>query len=297
MNYVISEDGTKIAYYQYGKGDAIFIFNGFSCSEQNIFEIVQKLSKKYRVIFFDYKGHGNSGSPKVLDDVTLESAVKDAKKIFDLLKIKKAHLIGYSTGVQVMLEFHAQNSKIARSLVCISGFSEKVLDSFLNTKTKFFSYITPKLNILTKKFRKPFESGWKLVHSLPFELRLFVAAKIFLNEKKTKKAVVQPFLDSLKNLDPSLLVHFIVDVNNHKLSKPIEGIKIPTLVMCGEKDLFAPIEKSKEIHEKIKHSKFLQIPNASHNVVQEEPELIASTILKFLNKITKKVVAKKKVNA
>jgi pimeloyl-ACP methyl ester carboxylesterase len=188
-----------------------------------------------------------------------------------------------------MLEFHSQYPKIASSLVCISGFSEKVLDSFLNTKTKFFSYLTPKLKKFMTIFPKQINSGWKVLHSLPFELRLFVASKIFLNEEKTVKETVQPFLDSLKELDPNLLVHFIHDVNEHVLSKPVEEIKIPTLVICGEKDLFAPAEKSKQIHEKIKHSIFYEIPNASHNIVQEEPEKLNEYIHLFLKKNSSKI--------
>jgi pimeloyl-ACP methyl ester carboxylesterase len=66
--------------------------------------------------------------------------------------------------------------------------------------------------------------------------------------------------------------------------KSLESILLPTLIIAGGKDLFAPARRSEEMHKKINQSELLIVSRASHNIVQEEYEILASTILEFLNK-------------
>ena len=131
---------------------------------------------------------------------------------------------------------------------------------------------------------KAFLTAWRWIHSLPIDLRLFIANKTFLNEEKTVKEDIQPFLDSMKNHDLNLLIHFIMDVQNHPLSKPLEAINIPCLLIAGGKDLFAPAKRSEEMHSKIKNSEILIIPAASHNIVQEEVGVLVNRMYEFLVK-------------
>lgn len=280
MDYIISRDGTKIAYAVQGTGYPIFIFNGFTCSKHNIKHLISKLSTQYKVIYWDYKGHGDSANPKAFEDATVDGSIDDAKRILEKLKIKKAIFLGYSTGVQIMLEYNFKYPNIATHLIAISGFSGKVFDSFLNTN--IFSYVGEGLKQLSPMMSGAFEQTWKVIHKLPFILRLFVASKIFLNEDKTNPEDVQPFLDSLADQDMNLLLHFIMDVHNHKLSADLETINLPSLILCGEKDLFAPQIRSEEMHGQIKNSILKVIAKASHNIVLEEPEKLSEEIFGFL---------------
>ena len=279
MNFIISRDGTKIAYHVRGEGFPIFIFNGFTCSEPNLKLIVNLLSKKYKVIFWDYKGHGKSETPKNFKDVTV-----DAKRVLEELNIQKAIFLGYSTGVQIMLEFNFRYPSVANSFISIAGFSDRVMDSFLNLDTTIFAQLAEVLRRLSPVAPKAFLTAWRWIHGLPIDLRLFIASKTFLNEEKTVKEDIQPFLDSMKHQDLNLLIHFIMDVQNHPLSKPLESISLPSLFIAGGKDLFAPARRSEEMHSKIKNSEILVIQEASHNIVQEEAEVLAGKMFDFLAK-------------
>lgn len=284
MDFIIARDGTKIAYHIRGEGEVLFIFNGFTCSEPNLKLIVNILSKKYKVIFWDYKGHGESDTPKNFKDVTVEGSIDDAKRVLDKLNITNAIFLGYSTGVQIMLEFNFRYPGIANSLISIAGFSGRVMDSFLNLDTTIFAQLGEVLSKLSPVLPKTFLTAWRWIHELPFDLKLFVASKTFLNEEKTVKEDIQPFLESMKKQDLNLLIHFIMDVQNHPLSKPLESVTLPTLLIAGGKDLFAPAKRSEEMHNQIKNSELLIIPDASHNIVQEEAGILTSRILEFLEK-------------
>ncbi len=284
MNYIIARDGTRIAYHVRGEGFPIFIFNGFTCSEPNLKLLVARLSKKYQVIFWDYKGHGQSDTPKNFKEVTVDGSIDDAKRVLEKLNIEKAIFFGYSTGVQIMLEYNFRYPGVATSLISLAGFSSRVMDSFLNLDTKVFAELGEVLKKLSPVVPHAFANAWRWIHGLPFDLRLFIASKTFLNEEKTVKEDIQPFLDSMRKQDMNLLIHFIMDVQNHPLSKPLESITLPFLIMAGGKDLFAPAKRSEEMHSKVKHSELLVIPHASHNIIQEEADILNSTIISFLNK-------------
>lgn len=284
MDYIIGKEGTKIAYYVYGEGFPIFIFNGFTCSEPSVRFLVNNLSKKYKVIFWDYKGHGQSETPEQFTNATVEGAMDDARRIIEKLQIKKAIFLGYSAGVQVMIEYYFRYPGIATSLICISGFTERVLDSFLNMDTSFFANVGETLKKLSPILPRAFFVIWRWIHGLPFELRYFIATKTFLNENKTIKENLRPFLDNLQNQDLNLLIHFLMDLHNHPLSRPLQSIALPTLIIAGGKDLFAPKKKSEELHHKINQSEFMVIPEASHNILQEEFDTLSQRILEFLSK-------------
>ncbi|HMV41209.1 MAG TPA: alpha/beta hydrolase [Leptospiraceae bacterium] len=284
-DFVIAKDGTRIAYHIRGEGkNTIFLFNGFTCSEPNVKLLVNILSQKYRIVFWDYKGHGQSETPRNFKEVTVAGSVDDAKRVLDKLEIKEAIFLGYSTGVQIMFEFNFRYPEYAKALISISGFSDRVMDSFLNLDTTVFGQLGEAMKRLSPVLPHAFSNAWRWIHSLPFDLRLFIASKTFLNEEKTVKEDIQPFLDSMHKQDLNLLIHFIMDVQNHPLSKPLETIKLPFLIMAGGKDLFAPAKRSEEMHRKVSHSELLVISHASHNIIQEEADTLGERILTFLNK-------------
>ena len=59
-------------------------------------EQAKHLSRKFRVVRYDQRGHGKSGAPKM--PYTLERLGKDVIAILDSLKIERAHFCGLSMG-------------------------------------------------------------------------------------------------------------------------------------------------------------------------------------------------------
>ena len=155
MDFIIANDGTRIAYYVRGEGFPIFIFNGFTCSEANLKPIVNLLSKKYKVIYWDYKGHGMSGTPRSYKEVTVAGSVDDARRVLEKLNVKKAIFLGYSTGAQIMFEYNFRYPEVANSLISIAGFSDRVMDSFLNLDTTVFGQLGEALKKLSPVVRNP----------------------------------------------------------------------------------------------------------------------------------------------
>lgn len=98
--------GVKISYVVVGKGEPVVLIHGlYSSSVMNwqMPGIIDILAKNYQVMAIDMPGHGNSDKPEKEDAYGL-AMVDDVVAVMDELKVKKAHLVGYSMGGMIALK-------------------------------------------------------------------------------------------------------------------------------------------------------------------------------------------------
>ena len=95
-----SSAGVKIHYTIDGKGEPVILIHGYAASGAANWGqpgIVKGLADSYQVITIDNRGHGQSDKPH--DAAAYGSKmVDDVIRLMDHLKIKKAHVVGYSMG-------------------------------------------------------------------------------------------------------------------------------------------------------------------------------------------------------
>jgi len=97
-------NGVKIRYVTEGKGEAVVLIHGWMGDSSMWGRDADGNTKLdassvdgFQVIALDCRGHGQSDKPHDPDKYGLEMAA-DVVRLLDHLKIKKAHLIGYSMG-------------------------------------------------------------------------------------------------------------------------------------------------------------------------------------------------------
>src|SRR5262245_8695747 len=93
-------NGVKIRYVVEGQGEAVLLIHGVSADLERNWGgpgVFGALSKNYRTIAYDNRGHGKSDKPY---DPTKygKEMVEDAARLLDHLDIKRAHVVGYSMG-------------------------------------------------------------------------------------------------------------------------------------------------------------------------------------------------------
>ncbi len=97
VDHVITEDGTRIHFKDWGSGPAVVFSHGWplqgdAWEDQMIF----LASKGYRVIAHDRRGHGLSSQPWQGND--MDTYADDLATLLNALDIKDATLVGHSTG-------------------------------------------------------------------------------------------------------------------------------------------------------------------------------------------------------
>jgi pimeloyl-ACP methyl ester carboxylesterase len=110
--------GVKIRYVVEGQGEPVVLIHGlYSSVEMNwkVTKVIDVLAKDHQVIALDLPGHGKSDRPDSDSAYGLQMA-DDVVLLMDHLKVKKAHIVGYSLGgiiVAKVLERHPDR--------CLSG--------------------------------------------------------------------------------------------------------------------------------------------------------------------------------
>jgi pimeloyl-ACP methyl ester carboxylesterase len=131
-------NGVKIAYVTEGEGPPVVLIHGWTASavmNWGLPGISGALAKNHQVIAMDVRGHGQSDKPTKIDAYGPE-VVEDVVRLLDHLKIRKAHIVGYSMGGMITANFLVKHPDRALSGT-ISGmgwlkdgaFTQKLVDN------------------------------------------------------------------------------------------------------------------------------------------------------------------------
>jgi pimeloyl-ACP methyl ester carboxylesterase len=101
--HYFDSDGVKIRYVTEGKGETVVLVHGFAASAELNWilpKVMAELAMEFRVVALDCRGHGKSGKPRDPKAYGPEMT-RDVVRLLDHLKVKKAHVVGYSMGAGI----------------------------------------------------------------------------------------------------------------------------------------------------------------------------------------------------
>lgn len=107
----LDANGVKIHYYVQGKGEPVVLIHGWLASADlnwSLPGISRTLARDFQLIALDVRGHGRSDKP-TKDEAYGPELVEDVVRLLDHLKIKKAHIVGYSMGGIIAANFLARH--------------------------------------------------------------------------------------------------------------------------------------------------------------------------------------------
>lgn len=94
-------NGIAMAYEDRGQGDTVVLLHGF-CGSSAYWEIVQPLlTRSYRVIAPDLRGHGSTDAP--VGAYTIDQMADDVVQLLEYLGVEKYIVLGHSMGGYVAL--------------------------------------------------------------------------------------------------------------------------------------------------------------------------------------------------
>ena len=274
--YLESFDGTRLALYETGtpSGPILFLINGLGGNLGAWRFIIEYYRPTFRILSYDYRGmYASESSPR--KDYSIEAHTRDATLVMDHFGIKDAVIMGWSMGVQVLLEVYRARPEAARALILANGAYGKPLD-------KAFPLLKPMARV-----------GMDLLAACAPRLRPF--ARPFLNTTaplKVAKAVgfVSKHLDEevflnlardFANLDFDAYRDCTNTLINHDAEDVLDTITVPTLIFAGGRDVYTPAEFSRIMADRIANSRLVMIDDASHYAAVEYPGAIISHMERF----------------
>jgi pimeloyl-ACP methyl ester carboxylesterase len=229
----------------------------------------------------DYRGHGNSDSPKDYSKLSIETLAKDLKLMMEEAGITEAILLGHSMGVNVVLEFYKQFPKSVKGMVLANGTPTKPLDTLLLSNS-----LRPAFGVLEKAFRQfPHLSQTLWKYQKDNKLVSRVIGSLGFNTAHTSSEEIQTYVNNIAEIDPKVFLSLIRNYDKYDGMSWLQGVTAPTLVLAGQKDLIIPAEKSQLLHQLIPNSQIEVVPNGSHCSQMDFPDLVNQRIQEFIESI------------
>jgi len=230
------------------KGNAIILVHGSGENSDIWKNQFENLNLKYNLIAIDLPSHGKSDS---ILDLSLESYVKVIEGLIKTLEIKKVILCGHSLGGAITQEFFFKNSKQVLALIlCGTGARLRVSPIVLNTLKNNYQEFLDSISI-----------GFY---------------------RKTSKDIINDFLNQMSKTEAAVVYHDFKICDNFDIMDKVTSISVPSLIICGNKDLLTPIKYSQYFKDNIKDSKLVIIKDAGHMVMIEKPNEFNLAIQDFI---------------
>lgn len=119
-------NGAKIYYKTIGQGEPILFLHGGPGLEHSYFlPHFNELAKKYKLIFFDYRGHGKSDGDIDSAHIQLSYFVKDVEEMRKAFGIERVILVGHLFGGLLAESYALQYPSHVQSLILISPSSHE----------------------------------------------------------------------------------------------------------------------------------------------------------------------------
>lgn len=274
-------DGTRLWWRAAGSGSpAVALCDGIACAGFVWKHLEPALAGSWRVLRWNYRGHGRSEPPRDPGRVTVEDHAQDLLAVLDAAGERRAVLAGHSMGVQVALEAHRQAPERVAALMLVCGSPGHLLDTFHDSP--WLRQIFPYGRALVERF--PEAARWAFRHLVPTELAYQLGSRLETNYRLIRRQDLFPYLEDVAAMDPVLFVRMLAAASTHDAEPHLAAVDVPTLVVAGERDTWTPFWLSRRMAAAIPGAELLVLPGGTHVGPLEHPELLALRVEKFLRR-------------
>ena len=254
-------NGIELNYEIAGSGPWVTLSHSLGCDLHMWDEQMDALTRKYRVLRFDTRGHGASDAPA--NAYTLEQMADDVHGLFGALGISETHWVGLSMGGMIGQTYALRYPGVFKSMVLADTTSRYPADAAPAWVDRIKTVETGGMQaivdtMLARWFTEPY--------------------------RKSQVQVMDRIGGSIRATPVAGFAgccHAIPMIN---LTQRLKEINCPTLVIVGEHDPGTPVAMAREIHAAMPGSELVIIPSAAHLSNVEQPQAFNAALLGFLER-------------
>ena len=268
MPYVISR-GNRIYWESHGSGEPVLMIMGLSFPLEMWNRALPEISAKYRAVVFDNRGVGRSDVPR--GPYRIAGMARDALAVMDAAGLESAHILGASMGGMIAQEVALRRPERVRSLLlgCTScgGFRAK----------------PPNLR------RIPIFRKWR---GMSTEARARAVLPMLYSDTTPKEIIEEDLRVRLLRY-PTMrgVLYQAMAIPFWSAYRRLPRLRIPTLILHGEKDRVLPPLNGRRLAARIPGSRLKMIPDAGHMLLSDQPGVAMREILAFLAEVSQKAAA------
>lgn len=266
------KDGTQIFYKDWGSGQPIVFHHGWPLSGDDWdTQMLFFLSKGFRVIAHDRRGHGRSTQTDTGNEMDTYAA--DVAELMAHLNITNAIHVGHSTGGGEVARYVARHGRGRVAKAVLIGAVPPIMLRTANNPgglpMEVFDGLRKALADNRAQFYRDFPSG------------------PFYGFNRPGAKVSQPVIDNWwrQGMNGGTKAHYdcIKAFSETDFTDDLKNIEVPTLVMHGEDDQIVPIADSAQLSIKLlKKGTLKTYPGLPHGMCTTHAEVINQDLLAFI---------------
>lgn len=234
------------------RGELLLFLHGAGSNAHTWRPQLEHFDTSHSALACDFPAHGRSGGTEGLK--TIDAVASFTAAFADAVRLRPAVVVGRAMGGAVAITLALAQPQRVRALVLVAT---------------------------TARFEIPEQSlaTWREVMlgraTQPFSTALF--------SPKTEFAVMRAAWMEQVKTDPRVRYHDLVACNGIDFTDRLGAIKVPTLVITGRDDHFAPPEKAEELQRRIPGARLVVVDDAGHTLSSEQPAAFNAALDDFID--------------
>lgn len=253
-------NGAKLYYEMAGAGKTVVLIHGGLVDSRLWDEQFKEFAKHCRVIRYDLRGFGKSQF-----SYGPFSHVDDLYGLLKTLNVERASLVGLSLGGIIATDFALEHPEMVDALVLTSS-------GLRGDKS-------PRNAQSVAVYKVAEEQGMEKAIEMWMEHPFFATGK---NSSTYQKRVRRMLADNFKYWGPTPQPIRVVWPKEPSIER-LSEIKVPTLVVVGDKDASGILAIAETLRARIGGARLLTISGVSHHLNMEKPKEYNRAVLAFLN--------------
>ena len=271
MPYLTVQDGTKIYYEDYGKGETILFCHGLGSSHLKIKNFINEFKGQFRCVYYDHRGHESSDKPKM--HMNIKTLAQDLNELIEYLNLKDITIIGHSMGAATIYNYVNQFgcSKLKRIIaVDMSPYLRNYnwkggIGQGKWTDEDFLSDLD------------------RIYDDVGFANYYIVKEMMIPAMKNTPKEFEAAIIDSCRNIEPFVMSSLWFSLFRTDQRPFISKITVPFLYIMPDFPLYSM--ETVNFYKKNVKGKFIlnnNFPKTTHLILMEKPHEVAESVKSFI---------------
>lgn len=291
MQKILLDNGETISYRErYGGEQVVVLVHGNMTSSQHWDVLIDALDPKYKLYALDLRGFGESSYHTRVQGIADFAA--DLRGFVDALGLETFHLVGWSTGGAICMQFVADNPGYCEKLVLLASASTRGYP-FSGTKADG----TPDLQTRLQSIEEVETDAGKtkaiqgLYDTQNREgLKGLWNALIYTHKQPDEKKYDEYVSDMLTQRNLADVYHSLNTFNISNVHNGLsqgtnqaKDVTIPVLILRGDRDYVVSEEMTQEIVEDLgENATYIPLTNTGHSPLIDDLPQLTQRIEEFL---------------
>ncbi len=273
----ITTNGVKLHYVTQGEGPLMLMLHGFPEFWYSWRHQIPEFALDFKVVALDLRGYNDSDKPQDKSAYVMAEFILDVEGVIKGLGYEKCVLVGHDWGGAIAWSFAYAHPEMVERLIVLN----------IPHPAKFAQGLRTPQQLLRSSYIFLFQLPWLpelLVQALDYQALENAFKGMAVNKSAFTPADIDAYKDAAaKRGALTAALNYYRNVGQQGILNDNWGIlEVPTLMIWGENDTALGKELTYGTEAYVRDFRIKYIPNCSHWVQQEQPQLVNQYMREFL---------------